>query len=115
MAQHREDTQEFLEWNEPDRIVNAVNQAGLGMIARIDNQPDWARRDRIFPASGPPDKMEDWKDYVESLAERYKGKIQAYEVWNEPNISREWGNAQPDAAAYTEMLRVTFTAIKKVD
>jgi polysaccharide biosynthesis protein PslG len=103
------------EWNEPDRIVNTINQAGLGIIARIDNQPDWARRDRIFPASGPPDKMEDWKDYVEALAERYKGKIQAYEVWNEPNISREWGNVQPDAVAYTEMLRVSYTAIKKVD
>ncbi|HEX3246168.1 MAG TPA: cellulase family glycosylhydrolase [Chloroflexota bacterium] len=103
------------EWQEPDRIVNAVNQAGLGMVARIDNQPDWARRDRIFPASGPPDKMEDWKDFVESLTERYKGKIQAYEVWNEPNISREWGNVQPDAAAYTEMLRITYTAIKKAD
>ena len=103
------------EWNEPDRIVNAINQAGLGIIARIDNQPDWARRDRIFPASGPPDKMEDWKDYVESLTERYRGKIQAYEIWNEPNISREWGNIQPDAAAYTEMLRVTYAAIKKAD
>lgn len=103
------------EWQEPDRIVNAINEAGLGIVARIDNQPDWARRDRIFPASGPPDKMEDWKDYVESLVERYRGKIQAYEVWNEPNISREWGNSKPDAAAYTEMLKVTYTAIKKAD
>ncbi|MFN8523084.1 MAG: cellulase family glycosylhydrolase [Chloroflexota bacterium] len=103
------------EWNEPDRIVTAVNAAGLGLIARIDNQPDWARRDKIFPAVGPPDKTEDWKDFVQSLAERYRGKIQAYEVWNEPNLSREWGNAKPDAKAYVDLLKVTYTEIKKLD
>ncbi len=103
------------EWNEPDRIVDAINTAGLGIIARIDNQPDWARRDKIFPASGPPDKIEDWKDFVQQLADRYKGKIQAYEVWNEPNLSREWGNARPDAQAYAELLRVSYQEIKRLD
>ncbi len=103
------------EWNEPDRIVDAINKAGLGIIARLDNQPDWARRDKIFPASGPPDKLEDWKDFVQQLTERYKGKVQAYEIWNEPNLSREWGNAAPDAKAYAEMLRVSYTEIKKLD
>ena len=103
------------EWNEPDRIVDAINRAGLGIIARLDNQPDWARRDKIFPASGPPDKTEDWKDYVQQISERYRGKIQAYEIWNEPNLSREWGNARPDARLYTEMLRDSYQEIKKVD
>ena len=103
------------EWQEPDRVVNAINDAGLGIIARIDNQPDWARRDKIFPASGPPDKMEDWKDYVEQISERYKGKILAYEIWNEPNLAREWGNAAPNAQAYTQMLQVSYQAIKKND
>jgi hypothetical protein len=103
------------EWEEPDRIVDAINKAGLGIIARVDNQPDWARRDKIFPASGPPDQIEDWKDFVQQLTERYKGKIQAYEIWNEPNLAREWGNARPDAKAYTELLRVSYQEIKKLD
>jgi hypothetical protein len=103
------------EWNEPDIVVNKINTAGLGIIARLDNQPDWARRDKIFPASGPPDRMEDWKDYVQQVAERYKGRILAYEIWNEPNISREWGNQKPDAKAYAEMLRISYTEIKKID
>jgi len=103
------------EWNEPDIVVDRINKNGLGIIARLDNQPDWARRDKIFPASGPPDTMEDWKDFVEQMAERYKGKIQAYEIWNEPNITREWGNVKPDAKAYTELLKVSYAAIKKAD
>ena len=51
--------------------------------------------------------MEDWKDFVQSFAERYKGKIQIYEIWNEPNISREWGNVKPDAKAYTSSVART--------
>ena len=77
------------EWNEPDRIVDAINRAGLGIVARIDNQPDWARRDKIFPASGPPDQLEDWKDFVQTLTERNKGKIQVYENWNDMNNALE--------------------------
>ena len=45
------------EWSEPDLQIDRINKAGLGIIARLDNQPDWARRDKIFPASGPPDKL----------------------------------------------------------
>jgi hypothetical protein len=103
------------EWLEPDRVVDAINKAGLGIVARVDNQPEWTRADGIFPASGPPDKMQDWSDFLRKLASRYKGKIQAYELWNEPNLSREWGGAAPDARAYTELLRVGYEAIKKAD
>jgi polysaccharide biosynthesis protein PslG len=103
------------EWHEPDLVIDKINKSGLGIIARLDNQPDWARKDKIFPASGPPDNIEDWKDFVQDFAERYKGKVQIYEIWNEPNISREWGNLKPDAKAYTEMLRVSYTEIKKID
>jgi polysaccharide biosynthesis protein PslG len=110
----KEDDDAF-EWDEPDRVVDAINRAGLGIVARLDNQPAWARGDGVFPASGPPDDLANWRDFVEDVAERYKGKIQAYEIWNEPNLSREWGGAPPDARAYTEMLRVSYQAIKRVD
>jgi hypothetical protein len=103
------------EWYEAERITDAVNKAGLGMVVRLDNQPEWARRDRLFPRTGPPDRMEDWKDYVEAVAEKFKGKIAAYSIWNEPNVAREWGDARPDPRAYTEMLKVAYTAIKKAD
>jgi hypothetical protein len=103
------------QWFEPDVTVDRINKAGLGIIARLDNQPDWVRKDKIFPASGPPDNLEDWKDFVQEFAQRYKGKVQIYEIWNEPNISREWGNLKPDAKAYTEMLKISYTEIKKID
>lgn len=102
------------EWNEPDRIVQAAEDHGLKIIARIDNQPQWASTRVQFPASSAPDDLQDWADYVSALATRYKGRIQAYEVWNEPNLSNEWGSS-PDPAAYTQLLQASYTAIKAAD
>jgi hypothetical protein len=103
------------EWYEAERIVDAVNKAGLGLIARVDNQPEWARRDDAFPKTCPPEKMEDWKDFIQRFAAHFKGKVAAYEIWNEPNLAREWCDLQPDPKAYTDLLKVAYTEIKKID
>ena len=49
------------------------------------------------------------------LADRYKGRIAAYQVWNEPNLSREWGNRPPDAAGYVGLLKACSDAIRAAD
>lgn len=103
------------EWGEPDRLVAAMRTAGLGIIARVDNQPIWANAQRVFPVTAPPDNLGDWGDYLFALASRYRGQIQAYEIWNEPNLAREWGEARPDPARYAELLKVSYDAIKRAD
>ncbi|MEM6530369.1 MAG: hypothetical protein AAF653_18865, partial [Chloroflexota bacterium] len=54
-------------------------------------------------------------EYCGALAERYRGRIAAYQVWNEPNLSREWGGTEPNAAAYVELLAVCSDAIRAAD
>src|SRR5579871_6779067 len=103
------------EWNEPDRIVRAVQDAGLKMVVRLDGYPVWSRSHQVYPDDGPPDNLGDWTDYVTAVANRYKGRIAAYEVWNEPNLAREWGDEPPDAQAYVALLKASYAAIKRVD
>src|SRR5229473_4583501 len=50
------------EWSEPDRIVDAIGQTGLRIIARVDNQPRWATSSVTWPGSGPADNPNDWSD-----------------------------------------------------
>ena len=59
--------------------------------------------------------MNDFGDFCGALADRYRGRIGAYQIWNEPNLSREWGDEAPDPAGYTALLRVCYQAIKAVD
>jgi len=39
----------------------------------------------------------------------------AIEVWNEPNLDREWLNGEIDGGTYTRLLRVAYDAIKSVN
>jgi polysaccharide biosynthesis protein PslG len=109
------DLQGRFEWGEPDRIVEATQRSGLKLIARVDMQPAWARADRTFPVVGPPDRVADWGDFLYAVSKRYKGKIAGYQIWNEPNLAREWGNQPPNAAEYVRLLKVAHQAIKLGD
>jgi hypothetical protein len=104
------------DWWRPDFIVDAVEQAGLNLIVRIDRQPFWTQEPDTDPLeNAPPSRLEDFGDFCGALAERYRGRIAAYQVWNEPNLNREWGDRPPDPAEYTKLLETCYKAIKAAD
>ena len=104
------------DWYRTDYIVTEVEKAGLKLLVRLDQQPYWAEpADNQWQPNGPPGNMQDFADFCGAVAARYKGRIGAYQVWNEPNLSREWGNRPPDPAAYTQLLAACYTAIKASD
>ena len=105
------------DWTQADRILAEVERRGLRLIARLGQVPFWARGDGRASSAhdGPPAKMEDWAEFCRVLADRYRGRIAAYQIWNEPNLSREWGSQPPDAAAYVELLAACSRAIRQVD
>ncbi|MCB9109085.1 MAG: PD40 domain-containing protein [Anaerolineales bacterium] len=101
-------------WIDPDNITKAMGDQQIKILMRVHGTPAWAR-----PANSsythPPQDMDDFGRFMSALATRYKGKVAAYEIWNEPNLNYEWGNGQPDPAAYTEMLKAAYTAVKAAD
>jgi len=101
------------DWSRTDRIMDQIDAHGLKVIIRLGVQPEWAGGG--YPEIGPPNNLQDFADFVTAVATRYKGRIDAYQIWNEPNLSREWGNRPPNAAEYTEMLKIAYEAIKAVD
>jgi len=103
----------IFDWTVPDQVVQALNNRGLKIIARIDYQPVWARADGAN--NGPPDNYADYGDFLYAMTSRYRGRIQAYEIWNEPNLAREWGDRAPNAAEYVALLRVAYRRIKEAD
>lgn len=104
------------DWWKADTIVQQVEEAGLKLLVRLDHQPFWSQTDPENPLeNAPPADLQDFADYCGEVAARYEGRIAAYQVWNEPNLRREWGEQVPDPAAYTELLRVCYRAIKDAD
>ncbi len=105
------------EWQLADDVVRRVGKRGdLKLLARIDRQPLWSQAPGTPNLdNAPPANLQDFGDFCYALADRYKGKIAAYQVWNEPNLAREWGNQLPNPAQYVELLKVCYVAIKRAD
>lgn len=102
-------------WAKYDMIVDLADQYGLQIMARLDNPPAWSRANPDIGPFAPPDDVQDFVNYARAVAERYRGRITHYQVWNEPNIFPEWGSQPVNPEAYTELLCRTYAALKAVD
>jgi hypothetical protein len=60
-------------------------------------------------------RYEDYWDFVQLTVERYRGRVQAYQIWNEPNLTSEWGQQPPDPQAYTRLLRGAAERVRQAD
>lgn len=101
-------------WVDPDNVVKAFGDQEVKILMRVHGTPAWAR-----PAdtslTHPPVTPVTFANFLSELATRYKGQVAAYEIWNEPNLDYEWGYQPPDPAAYTQLLKAAYTAIKQID
>lgn len=102
------------DWATVDRLVDDASSRGLGILASIGSTPVWAAAPG---ASGPYAKPADpavFGRFAAAVAQRYRGKIGAYEIWNEPNGTAFY-NPAPDAVSYTGLLKAGYRAIKDVE
>ncbi|MBL8165530.1 MAG: hypothetical protein JNJ61_26340 [Anaerolineae bacterium] len=102
-------------WDKYDNIVALAEQYGITIQARLDNPPAWTHADPAIGSFAPPDDLQDYINFAVAVAERYRGRIRYYQIWNEPNIYPEWGEQPVSPEGYTEMLCRTYAALKAVD
>jgi beta-glucosidase/6-phospho-beta-glucosidase/beta-galactosidase len=103
-------------WEKYDRLVALANEYDLEIIARLDHPPAWTRADGDARGSfAPPDRFEDYGDFVHAVVSRYRGKVKYYQLWNEPNIYPEWGEQPVNAAEYTRLLKTGYARAKEAD
>jgi len=104
------------DWRHSDLIVAHARQQGLTIIARLGLVPDWAFATTddpatIYPANLlTPDHVPEFAAFVEAFARHYQGQIAAIIVWNEPNLSFEWGYQPVDPQRYVDLLKATYPA-----
>jgi polysaccharide biosynthesis protein PslG len=96
-------------WDQVDLMVNAAVDRNMGVLAAVSSAPFWLGPPFLSAHPSP----EAYAEFIGLVAERYQGKISAYEVWNEPNVFNFQNPVDP--AFYTRMLQAAYPAIKAAD
>jgi O-glycosyl hydrolase len=110
------------DWDGSDRVVDASRAARLNVQGILISTPRWAET-RSANSAIPSGLYEPWDSpantwgqFVRAIAERYRGRVQAWEVWNEPDYPRGsfsfWFGSKAD---YYQLLKVAYRAIRSVD
>lgn len=107
-------TEDLWDWSIADEVVAEIAYRGRRIVARIDGAPDWAIREPE-DWEDPPYDIDALTTYCRTLAERYTGQIEAYQIWNEPNLAREWAEEVPSPPGYVTLLEACGGAIREVD
>lgn len=104
----------YYNWSQADYMINAADARGMGVLAVITTTPGWANDPSAPGIYGHPASPADFGTFAGLAAQRYAGKVGAYEIWNEPNAALYYG-PQPDPAGYTALLKAAYPAIKAAD
>ena len=102
-------------WAKFDDIVDRADVLGIKVLFRLDTSPRWALAADAPDGLSPPLNEADYWDFVAEVATRYRGRVAAYQIWNEPNLNSEWGRRPPDAVAYARLLRGASERIRVID
>lgn len=101
-------------WVQADQMMRDIEKKGLSVIARLDKPPEWAINRDVDYEQAPYD-LERLADYCGAVANRYRGRIDAYQVWNEPNLARDWADLPPSPTGYVQLLATCAEAIREAD
>jgi polysaccharide biosynthesis protein PslG len=99
-------------WTELDSIVNTAAGDQLNIILTVVHAPEFLRS----PSSGLfPSNPDTYETFMRTIASRYAGRVDAYQLWNEQNLSRETGPGNVDPQNYLPLLRSGYRGVKAGD
>ena len=115
-------------WGFLDRSIDRLIAAGILPIIQPTGTPRWLTEDNIDSCWSEPlypnlisyfamvpnkyDGLLEFGHFMKAMAQRYKGKVSIYSLWNEPNHGTYWKGSVDQ---YVTMVNFTYDQIKSVD
>lgn len=100
--------------------VQRAHDQGFQVMVSVAKAPGWARSaggDGALQENGPPADPQTLANFLAGMLDLFgkdmygKPYISAVEVWNEPNLQREWYGYPITGTAYMQYFRPAFDAI----
>ena len=101
-------------WSKYDSLIGAARARGLQVLGNLAYSPTWARPRGTSDKFAPNTRQRRiaFARFAGAAARRYRGRVQAWEIWNEPNNPMFW-QPRPNAASYAALVRRTYRALKR--
>ena len=100
-----------INWSQLDMAANAASADGIKMMFSVVAAPSWA----AVPNGHFPKDPAVFATFLTEMAKHFKGRVQAYEIWNEENFATEVGPGHISPGQYVELLKGSYAALKAVD
>lgn len=116
---HLQPTHSKWHWDHLDGLVEQAGKRSILLV--LGHPPEWAAKGGadgfqaawMPPGSNrPPINDEVWSNYVVAVAQRYRGLIKHYQVWNEP-VDRRFYTGEYDELAF--LVKRTKSLISRTD
>jgi hypothetical protein len=101
-------------WEELDHFVTEAQTYGLKIMLSVARAPGFSRPEPV-EEDGPPSDFAIFHDFMLALSKRYTGHVTAYEVWNEPNLRREWRGFDLSAEKFVELIKAGSSGVRDGD
>ena len=106
-------------WDNLEGVLeNAESKGMTDILMVLGTTPEWNAK-KVSPddypqpgAASAPKDLAAWDSWVTEVATRYKGRITAYQIWNEANLKNFWGGTPEEMA---ELTKRAYDIIKKID
>ena len=109
------------DWSDLDRLVSGAEARRMKIKLQLAGTPDWvhpdlvntvpAHSDRVWYPPREDTELHHWSNFVYDVVSRYEGRVESYEMWNEPNISDFW-KPNPNPSEYAALLRAGYLSAK---
>jgi hypothetical protein len=104
------------DWSRLDQLINACEQAGSRVYANIGCGNALYLPDPMgYSPLRDPKAEAAWRQYLAAMVQRYRGRVQAYEVYNEANAHGRGDPDVRDPAGYAAMVSAASQVVREHD
>ncbi len=103
-----------------ERFIQHCHDRDFEVLLSVVAAPDWTRTpvtmaeypNDPYPEEGPPDNYQTFASFVKLLSEHFVNRVDAIEIWNEPNLRREWFDKPLGGAEYMRLFDAAYQAVR---
>lgn len=92
-----------------DATARLQHKAGLQVLQVFHQTPEWVYKDERDRGRVPRDLRDTWR-FCRALAERFRGRVQAWQPWNEGNAANFGGHAIDELCSHQKAAFLGFRA-----